>query len=445
MTSWWCEQVWLTGGVSTGVVIEVGEGRIRTLHPGVPAPPPGARALPGLTLPGLANAHSHAFHRALRGRCQDGSGTFWDWRRQMYAVAAALTPQRYLALARACFVEMTLAGITTVGEFHYVHHQPGGEPYAEPNAMGLALVEAAEQAGIRLTLLDSCYLTGGVDRGLDVEQRRFGDGSAAAWQARLDRFAGAVRGSAGLQLGAAVHSLRAVPPAEAAVVARWARRHATPLHLHLSEQRQENDDCRRRWGATPTALAHRAGVLTARTTAVHATHLEGDDLELLAASGSHVCLCPSTERDLGDGAGPAAALAGRGVPLCLGSDSQAVIDLFEEARAVELDERLLGHRRGWFRPAALLDAATQVGHAALGWPDAGRLAPGSVADFVTVRLDSVRTAGCPPTAATAVFAASASDVTHVVIAGEAVVRDGRHLRRPDPAGDLTAAVGDVNR
>jgi formiminoglutamate deiminase len=220
-------------------------------------------------------------------------------------------------------------------------------------------------------------------------------------------------------------------------VAAWAAGRRAPLHLHLSEQRAENEACLAATGRTPAALASSAGVLGPRTTAVHATHLTSEDVALLGATRTAVCLCPTTERDLADGIGPARPLADAGSPLCLGSDSHAVIDLFEEARAVELNERLATERRGQHRPADLLTAATEAGMTALGW-DAGRLAPGRLADLVTVDPRSVRLAGTRPDSAVdhLVFAATAADVTSVVVSGRQVVRDRHHLL----AGDVPAAL-----
>jgi formiminoglutamate deiminase len=435
-TAWHAELAWLGPGrgVAERVLVEVEGERIAGVTEGV-EPPGGAARLAGLTVPGLANGHSHAFHRALRGRTQRGRGDFWSWREQMYRLAATLDPDRYLELATATYAEMALAGITAVGEFHYLHHDPAGRPYADPNRMGEALVEAAGRAGVRLTLIDTCYLRAGLDgRPLAGAQVRFGDGDAGAWAER----AGALRDRPGLRVAAGIHSVRAVDPAAMATVAAWAADRDAPLHLHLSEQRAENEACLAATGRTPAALASSAGVLGPLTTAVHATHLTGDDLARLGATGTTVCLCPTTERDLADGVGPARALADAGSPLCLGSDSHAVIDLFEEARAVELDERLASGRRGHHRPADLLAAATAAGMDALGW-DAGRLEPGRLADLVTVGLGSVRLAGTRPADAVdhVVFAATAADVTSVVAGGRQVVRDGRHLL----VGDVGAALG----
>jgi formiminoglutamate deiminase len=412
MTAFFAEYAWVGGAVARDVRVDVAGGRFTAVTPGGPVD--GATRLPGLVLPGLANVHSHAFHRPLRGRTHTGRGSFWTWREQMYALAGTLDPDRYHALARAVYGEMALAGITCVGEFHYLHHGPDGVPYDDPNAMGHALIEAARDAGIRITLLDTLYLTSTVDGApLEGVQRRFGDRGVDAWRSRI----AALRPAPHALPGAALHSVRAVP---ASVLDRAPA--DGPLHVHLSEQRAENEQCLAVHGCTPAELLHRHGVLGPRTTAVHATHLTDGDIKTLGSTGTGVCLCPTTERDLADGIGPGRALADAGSPLSLGSDGHAVIDLFEEARAVELDERLATQRRGWFDSAELVAAATN--HRALGWDDAGTLAAGRRADLVAVRLDTVRTAGTDP--AQAVFAATAADVTHVVADGRTIVADGRH-------------------
>ncbi|NKQ27201.1 formimidoylglutamate deiminase [Streptomyces galbus] len=436
--TYWLEHAWLDPAVEPGVALDVRDGRITAVRTDTPAPPPGAEVLRGLTLPGLANAHSHAFHRALRGTVQVGSGTFWTWREVMYSVADRLTPERYHALARAVYAEMALAGVTAVGEFHYVHHTPGGTPYADPNVMGEALIEAAADAGIRITLLDTCYLSSGFGEPPNAHQRRFSDGTADAWAARCSL----LKERDHARIGAAVHSVRAVPAGQLATVARWAEERRAPLHVHLSEQTAENDACLAAHGRTPTRLLADHGVLGPRTTGVHSTHLTDADIALLGDSGTGTCMCPTTERDLADGIGPAVALQRAGSPLSLGSDSHAVIDLLEEARAMELNERLRTRTRGHWTAAALLRAASADGHAALAWPDAGTLEPGALADFTTIALDSVRTAGPVPRlgAETAVFAASAADVRHTVVAGRHVVRDGAHTRVPDVPRALAEAA-----
>jgi formiminoglutamate deiminase len=401
--------------------------------------------LHGLTVPGLANAHSHAFHRALRGSAQVGSGTFWTWREQMYATAARLTPDSYFALARAVYAEMALAGIACVGEFHYVHHQPDGTPYDDPNAMGEALIAAAGEAGIRITLLDTCYLSSGFGQPPEPYQLRFTDGDSAAWAARAADLADRKPGHDHVRIGAAIHSVRAVPAGQLSAVVRWAEERRAPLHIHLSEQTAENEACILAHGVTPTRLLADHGALGPRTTAVHATHLTPEDVSLLGSTATAVCMCPSTERDLADGIGPAAQLGARGSRLSLGSDSHAVIDILEEARAMELDERLRIRTRGNWTSSQLLRSATEHGHACLGWHDAGRLETGALADFTTIALDTVRTAGTPPrlAAETAVFAASAADVRHTVVGGRPVVRDGVHQLVRDVPAALAHAIAAV--
>ena len=436
---------WLGGpafAASEHVLVRCDGGLVTEVTAGVPCPADAVR-LTGLTLPGLANAHSHAFHRALRGRTQVGTGSFWTWREQMYDLAARLTPDGYHRLARAVYGEMAMAGITCVGEFHYLHHGPGGVRYDDPLAMTEALVAAAGEAGVRLTMLDTCYLHGGIGVEPSEVQRRFSDGDSERWAVRAGdsatRFTGPM-----VRVGAAVHSVRAVDKRAIATVGEWAERHRAPLHAHVSEQRAENEQCIAAYSQTPTGLLSEHGLLSDHFTAVHATHLSMDDIGQLGESRSTVCLCPTTERDLADGIGPAAALVGAGAALALGSDSHAVIDLFEEARAVELDERLASNVRGHHDAVSLLRAATVSGHRSLGWPEAGVLAVGAPADLVSVRLDSVRTAGTRPSFAVeaAVFSAGAADVHHVVVGGEVVVRDGQHVRF-DVARALTEVLAEV--
>ncbi|MEU0028056.1 formimidoylglutamate deiminase [Streptomyces sp. NPDC006335] len=441
--TYWLEHAWLGTHVEPGVAMDVRDGRVTAVRTGTDTPPPGAEILLGLTLPGLANTHSHAFHRALRGTVQVGSGTFWTWREVMYSVADRLTPETYHALARAVYAEMALAGVTAVGEFHYLHHAPGGTPYADPNAMGEALIEAAADAGIRITLLDTAYLSSGFGQPPTTHQLRFSDGTVEEWAARCS----VLKDRDHARIGAAIHSVRAVPADQLATVAHWAEERRAPLHVHLSEQTAENDACREAHGCTPAELLAEHGVLGPRTTGVHNTHLTDGDIALIGGSGTGTCMCPTTERDLADGIGPAVALQKAGSPLSLGSDSHAVIDLFEEARAMELNERLRTRTRGHWTAAALLRAASADGHAALGWDGAGTLEPGALADFTTIALDSVRTAGPPPRlgAETAVFAASAADVSHTVVGGRHVVRDGVHALVPDVPKALADAVAALHR
>ena len=387
----------------------------------------------GLTLPGLANCHSHAFHRALRGRTQTGQGTFWTWREHMYAAAERLDPDTYFELAVATYREMRCAGITAVGEFHYLRHQRGGTPYDEPNAMALALIEAAREAGIRIALLDAAYLRAGFgDAEPHPAQSRFFGPDLDRWRAQSRQLNG---NGPGVVIGTAIHSVRAVPREHLAEVAEV--RPEAPLHVHLSEQVAENEDCLAAHGVTPTQLLADAGVLGPRTSAVHATHLTDKDVRLLGESGTYACFCPTTERDLGDGIGPSRQLYAAGSRLTLGSDSHAVIDPFEEMRAVELDERLATQRRGHWTAADLLAAATTDGHASLGFPDAGRIEVGARADLVVLDTATVRTAGTGAGGETAVFAATAEDVARVMVDGRWHDTRGE---RPEVGRALAAAT-----
>jgi formiminoglutamate deiminase len=422
--------------VRPDVLIETTDGLFTAITPGVPADvaaADGAIRLPGLTMPGLANAHSHAFHRALRGRTHAGKGSFWTWRDGMYALANRLNPDTYYYLARAVYAEMALAGITAVGEFHYLHHGPGGQRYDDPNAMGQAVLFAARDAGIRITLLDTLYLQSSVDgREPNVTQMRFSDGDPDAWAHRVSL----IPSHEHARVGVAAHSVRAVPDTALSTVAAVAD--GRPVHFHLSEQRAENSACITQYHRTPAQLLGDHGILGPQATAVHATHLSDDDRTLLGDTSTVVCVCPTTERDLADGIGPARALLDAGSPLCLGSDSHAVIDMFDEMRALEMHERVRTETRGHFGADELMTAATGAGHRALGWDDAGSLTVGARADLVTVRLDSVRTAGADPLAVPA-FAASAADVTNVVVDGHIVVRDSEHTSIDVPAA-LRAAI-----
>jgi formiminoglutamate deiminase len=467
--SWHAELAWLPGvGVLPDVLIEATGDRFTKITPrvGPGGLPAGATRLAGLTLPSLANAHSHAFHRALRGLPQRhgaARGSFWTWREQMYHVASRLDPDNYLALARAVYAEMALAGIGCVGEFHYVHHGPGGTRYSDQNEMSLALIQAAAEAGLRITLLDTCYLSGGLEPGggsiaLTGPQLRFGDGTAAAWVKRVAALRTDQHGmvAPAARIGAAIHSVRAVPPEQMQPVVAWTGGTGAPLHVHLSEQVAENEACLAAYRCTPSAVLYNAGVLGPRTTVVHATHLTSSDIRLLGGTEVFACVCPTTEANLADGIGPFGALADAGCRLTVGSDSQAVIDLFEETRRIELYQRLASRERGTFGAEALGTAMTWDGHASLGWPEAGEIAPGSLADLVTVSLDSPRLAGAGEAGArggagiagepdlaileAAIFAATASDVRNVVIGGRDVVVDGRHVLIDDVPGSLAAAI-----
>jgi formiminoglutamate deiminase len=425
VTTYWAEHAWLPSGPTTSVRLPVHDGRFGPIHTHTHARHDDVR-LPGVVLPGIANTHSHAFHRALRGRTHGGSGNFWTWREQMYAVTRRLNPDSYFLLARATFAEMVLAGVTVVGEFHYVHHGAKGRRYDDPNAMSAALLAAAAEAGVRITLLDTCYLTGGLTgeghTAPDESQQRFSDGSVGGW---LDRMAARPAPDPKVaRVGAAIHSVRAVPKPSLEEVAAWVE--GQPLHIHLSEQPAENIACEMFYGCSPTQLLADTGVLRPDVTAVHATHVSAEDIKLLGEADAQASFCPTTERDLADGIGPARDLADAGVSLSLGSDQNAVIDPFEEARGLEMNERLSTNERGRFRPDELVRIASANGYRSLGWFGGGVIAEGALADFVVVRDDTIRTVGSR--AGQIVYTASAADVATVVVGGQVVVDRGEHQR-----------------
>jgi len=401
---WHAEQAWL-GHRAENVLIEVRDGRIVAVEEGTPAPRD-AVVLNGWTIPGLANVHSHAFQRLMRGEIESGGGDFWEWRAQMYRFTE-WDPADYARHARDVFREMLEAGITAVGEFHYLH-QHG-------NRLGEALVEAAREEGIRITLIDACYLRGGLDgRPLEAEQMTFSDGDADAWARRMDQ----LHDTDGARFAAAIHSVRAVDPESMRIVATYARERRMPLHIHLAEQPEEVEECLAVEGCTPAELLEREGILGPDLVAVHAIHVSEHDIELLGENHVSICACATTERDLGDRVGPLAALAGAGCALCVGSDSNAVIDIIEEARAMELDQRRATGRRVLHQPEDLLRAATADGMRSLGW-EAGELREGMLADFVTLEAPDSRWRELNPSYI--LYGFSACDVTNVVVGGQTVV------------------------
>ncbi len=367
---WHAAQAWL-GRPARDVLIEVEDGRIKAITERVPLPP-GAVALEGWTIPGLANVHSHAFQSLLRGRVETGAGDFWQWRDEMYRPAQNFDPADYVKHGIRLFREMVQTGITAVGEFHYLHRYGNG--------LGDALIGAAREVGIRITLIDACYLRGGLDgRPLDEIQQLFSDRDAESWAARVDE----LKDSDGVRIGAAIHSVRAVDPSSMRTVAQWARQRGAPLHVHLAEQPAEVEECRTFEGCTPAELLDREGILGPDLTAIHAIHVDDHDISLLGRHKVSICACTTTERDLGDRVGPLRALADAGCPLTVGSDSNAVVDILEEARGLELDQRRATGRRVLHQPAELFRAATVDGMRALGW-DAGELKAGMLADFVCI-------------------------------------------------------------
>jgi len=343
-----------------------------------------------LLLPGFVNAHSHVFQRALRGhthRPLAEHDSFWTWRRAMYAEAQKLTPASLYESALRTYREMLVAGYTTVGEFHYVHHQPNGQPYDNPNAMAEAVLAAGHDAGIRVVLLMAAYAQSGFNQPPEEEQRRFCDRSVDAYLQRVDDLR--VKGVA---IGVAPHSVRAVPEDWFRAIASYSRKHSIPLHVHADEQRAEIEQCQGVYSCTPIELLERFGALGPHTTIIHATHANETELTLLAKYGCTVCVCPTTEGDLGDGIAPYDTFMKKDILLAIGSDSNTRLDPIEELRWAEYTARMRYQRRRVLvceqlaSPGPLLlDIGTHGGAVALG-QETGLLASGMLADFIAIDL-----------------------------------------------------------
>ncbi|HTW62339.1 MAG TPA: formimidoylglutamate deiminase [Terracidiphilus sp.] len=394
--------------------------------------------LPGRALlPGFVNAHSHAFQRLIRGKAESrvASGNdFWSWRGTMYRAAAHLDPTDVYGVARMAFLEMALSGITTVGEFHYLHNAPDGKPYGDPNLLAKRVIAAAQSVGIRIVLLRAAYLRSGFELPRDPGQARFFE-SAAEFNANLDSLTREYpTDSNEVRLGIAPHSIRAVPLDALRKIVALGRSKELPIHMHISEQPAENEACVREYGATPVALLANAGLLGPDWTAVHAIHVDDREKAILAAADLTVCSCPTTERNLGDGILEAGALMESGLRIALGSDSQAQIDPLEDARELDYHLRLVHRQRAMLDQigeepiaARLFACATIHGAHAL-QVEAGDLAAGSFADFFTVDLRDPSIAGHPSEdlLPLLVFGLNRTAIRDVAVNGRLIVRDGRH-------------------
>jgi formimidoylglutamate deiminase len=416
-----------------GVAVELADGRVRAL---LDAAEVGERAgverLPGrLLVPGMVDAHSHAFQHALRGRVERIDPThphddFWSWREEMYAAAAALDPQSIHRVSLACFREARAAGFTSVGEFHYVHHRPDGSAYDDPNALAAAVVAAAREAGVRIVLLLAAYARGGAGLPPTPGQRRFCDVDVDAYLRRVDALRNALAGDPLASVGCAPHSVRAVPRDWLARIAAHAADAGLVCHIHADEQPREIAESVAEHGLRPIEVVDACGLLGERTTVVHATHADAHELDLLAERGAGVCACPTTEANLGDGFLPAAELWQRRVPVSIGSDSNTRIDPFEEVRETEGLARRLARRRnvlvheGDTGPApSLWDCLTRHGARALGL-EAAAIAPGAPSDLVALDLHAREIDGVEPAhlPAAVLFSGSAALVRETWVAGQ---------------------------
>lgn len=388
-------------------------------------------ALPGRALlPGFVNAHSHVFQRRLRGRTHRGVAerdSFWTWRELMYAEASLLTPESLFDIARSCYAEMLRAGYTTVGEFHYLHHAPDGTPYANRLAMSEAIIAAAREVGIRLALLPVAYAQAGFGRPPEPAQRRFCFPDVGSYLSFVDDLRSAIRDERH-GLGVAPHSVRAVPPDWLTEIAAYAQREHLVLHVHASEQTAEVEQVLAHYGYTPIEHLEQHGCLRPSTTIVHATHAGGQDCRLIEASGATVCVCPTTEGDLGDGIAPYAWFVEHDIPLATGSDGQTRIDPFEELRWAEFSARMRYQGRrvlaaGGESPGERLFAAGTANAGRSLGVQAGSLEPGMWADLIAVDLRHPALLGATTDDLrdTLLFGAGADVVTNVWVSGREVV------------------------
>jgi formimidoylglutamate deiminase len=389
--------------------------------------------MPGKALlPGFVNAHSHSFQRLIRGKAESG-GDFWSWRGTMYHAASRLGPEDVYDVARMAFLEMALAGTTTVGEFHYLHNAPDGQPYDDPNLLAKQVIEAARSVGLRIVLLRTAYLRSGFEVARDPGQARFFEAGGAF----LDNTRALLRAYAetpGVTIGVAPHSVRAVPLGQLKAIAEWNGDAKLPLHMHVSEQVAENEACLGEHKLTPVELLRREGILSPKFTAVHAIHVTPEEIAALGESGASTCACPTTERNLGDGIFPADQAMAAGVHVALGSDSQARIDPLEDARELEYHLRLAQQKRGVLDQiggeplaARLFACATVNGARSLGVPS-GELKPGDAADFLTIDLRDVAIAGhsAQDLLSMLVFSLPRSAIRDVAVSGRMILRDGKH-------------------
>lgn len=397
--------------------------------------------------PGLVNAHSHAFQRVIRGRTEHRSthtlDSFWTWREQMYAAANKLEPEDIYAVSRMAFLEMALAGITCVGEFHYLHHAPDGKHYDDPNLLAKEVVRAARDVGLRITLLQVAYARSGYKQEENPLQARFIESSVDSFLMNVESLSAELTKSDGRAwTGIAPHSIRALPLDYLKQVVHFGSQRGLPIHMHVAEQAAEVTACIHEYGRSPVALLDTEGLLSEKFTAVHAIHVTPKAIRSIARAGASVCACPTTERNLGDGIVPADRYAQAEVPICLGTDSQTQIDLLEDARELEYHLRLQrternvlasadnGDRSGLARE--LFACATVNGAKSLGF-SGGKIENGAPADFFTVDLDHPSVAGAAreDLLANIIFSAQSSAIRDVIIGGQRIVESGRHIQQDE--------------
>jgi formimidoylglutamate deiminase len=398
-------------------------------------------------LPGLINAHSHAFQRVIRGRTEyrtaNSKDSFWTWREMMYSAAARLSPEDVYHSSRMAFLEMALSGITAVGEFHYLHHAPDGSRYDDPNLLAKEVVRAASDVGLRIALLPVAYARSGYETEPNPQQIRFIEKEVDVYLKNVEQLISDFEDASSMAwIGVAPHSVRAVPLNYLRAVVQFANERKLPVHMHVAEQQAEVSACIQEYGRSPVALLATEGLLSERFTGVHSIHVSPKAVRMIADARAMVCACPTTERNLGDGIVPADEFFKHGVRVSLGTDSHVEIDLLEDARELEYHLRLQkmgravlasaeGHGHSVLA-ARLFDCATMNGAASIHAPS-GSLETGRPADFFTVDLDDPSIAGASEgdLLSNVVFSLSKTAVRDVVVGGKRIVEDGKHLQQEE--------------
>ena len=454
MSTFYCPELLYVGGgfVSGKGLLVSADGKIDRIAGRAEAGGAAVVELPGKALlPGFVNAHSHSFQRLIRGRAESRAVSgrdFWSWRGTMYHAAAQLTPEDVYDVARMAFLEMLLAGTTTVGEFHYLHNDVAGRPYEDRNLLSKQVIAAARSVGIRICLLRTAYLRSGFEVPRDADRTRFFELGKDYLRNMNELIRCYADDAEGVSFGVAPHSVRAVPLDELREIAAWAGARELPLHMHVAEQVAENAACVREYGCTPVQLLSRNGLLSERLTGVHVIHIDAGEVAALADAGSTICSCPTTERNLGDGILAADAVMAAGIPVALGSDSQAQIDPLEDARELDYHLRLRDQQRAILdgvdgMPIAerLFACATRNGARALA-VESGEFASGRCADGFTVDLRDVSIAGSSAESLLPmlVFSLGRTSVADVLVGGRLVVRDGQHPL----LGDVVAKYCEVH-
>lgn len=401
-------------------------------------------------LPGLINAHSHAFQRVIRGRTEhrtaNNTDSFWTWREMMYSATARLSPEDVYDASRMAFLEMALSGITTVGEFHYLHRAPNGSAYDDPNLLAKQVVRAANDVGLRIALLRVAYARSGYETAANPQQVRFIEADPATYLKHVEQLGKDLEETYGAErkawAGVAPHSVRAVPLDYLKEVIGAANSRQLPVHMHVAEQPAEVSACIQEYGRSPVALLATEGLLSQRFTGVHVIHVTPKAVSMFAEARAMVCACPTTERNLGDGIVPVDQYFNQGVRVCLGTDSHVEIDLLEDARELEYHLRLQKTQRAVLASttdekrdvlaARLFECATTSGAASINAPG-GSLESGRPADFFTVDLNdpSIAGASSEDLLSTIVFSLSRTAIRDVVVGGKRIIEDGRHAQQEE--------------